>query len=203
MFRHMGIDGGTRRGASLPPCTPPPCMAAVVASSFAPAVSKLTQHIQTGSEEQERREPMEVKCTVDFGDIEAKLKELGPKLARKALRKAVKNVGDMWVAEAKSRVPVDQGDLKDSIAAVVRTKAYQDHGEAKVSVGPCYGVKDTQRQEGDGSQQPAVYGMFVELGTKKTHAEPYLRPAFDATAEKAVQLLADSLRDDLDDVVRS
>ena len=146
---------------------------------------------------------MEVKCTVDFGGIEEKLQELGPKLARKALRKAVGQVGDMWVREMKSRVPVDSGDLRESIDKLVSTKKGKGGAasSAKVSVGPMFDTNDTN--VGDSTQQPAVYGLFVEFGTKTTHAEPWMRPTFDATAEKAVQLLADVLREDLDDVVKS
>jgi hypothetical protein len=53
---------------------------------------------------------MDVKVKVDFGDIPEKLEQLGPKLARKALRKGVAAVGDMWVSEMKAKVPVLSGD---------------------------------------------------------------------------------------------
>ena len=145
---------------------------------------------------------MEVKCTVDFGGIEEALQQLGPKLARKALRKAVGKVGDMWVSEMQSRVPVDTGDLRDSIAAKVTTKTGKggDVSTAKVTVGPSFDT--TNRNIGDSTQQPGVYGLFVEFGTKNAKAEPFMRPTFDSTAEKAVQLLADVLRDDLEDVAK-
>lgn len=59
--------------------------------------------------------------------------------------------------EAKQNAPVDTGDMRDSIAAEQTGPA-----EAKVEVGE-------------------FYGHFVELGTRKMAARPFLVPA----AEKA------------------
>jgi hypothetical protein len=58
---------------------------------------------------------MEVKVKVNFGGIPEKLEQLAPKLARKALRRAVSKAGDLWVSEMKAKVPVDSGDLRDAI----------------------------------------------------------------------------------------
>jgi HK97 gp10 family phage protein len=143
---------------------------------------------------------MDVTATIDFTDVVAKLNEIGPKLARQALRKAVRASGDMWVEEMKGRVPVDTGNLRDSIRAKVRTKKLSGGVEAKVSVGPAFGTVD--RKPGDGSQQPGVYGMFVELGTEKMVPRPYMRPTFDTTKDKAVEVFADTLRDELEDIVK-
>ena len=143
---------------------------------------------------------MKVDVTVDFGDVAEKLKELGPKLARKALRRAVSKVGDLWVSEAKSRVHIDSGDLRDSIAKKVSTSKKANALSATVTVGPMFDTKS--RKPGDSSQSPAVYGLFEEFGTKKMPPAPWLRPTFDATADKAVQLVADTLADDLVDVVK-
>jgi HK97 gp10 family phage protein len=144
---------------------------------------------------------MEVKVDVRLNGIEEKLRDLGPKLARKALRRAVGKVGDMWVSEMKAKVPVESGDLRDSINKKVTTSKKGNAGSATVSVGPMWDSKS--RSPGDSSQQPAVYGMILEFGSKKMTAKPWMRPVFDATANKAVQLLADTLKEDLEDVVKS
>jgi hypothetical protein len=65
---------------------------------------------------------MKIECKVDLSGLEGRLIELGPKLARKGMRKALSQVGKFWVGEVKSRVPVDLGDLKDSVIARVSTK---------------------------------------------------------------------------------
>ncbi len=144
---------------------------------------------------------MEVKVEVRLNGIGEKLRDLGPKLARKALRRAVGKVGDMWIAEMKAKVPTDTGNLRESINKKIVTSKRGNDLSAKVSVGPTYDTKS--RKPGDSSQQPGTYGLFVELGTKSMSPSPFMRPVFDATADKAVEILADTLREDLDDVVRS
>ena len=134
---------------------------------------------------------MKIECKVDLSGFEGKLIELGPKLARKGMRKALTQVGKFWVGEVKSRVPVDSGDLKDSVIARVSTKKGGNAG--RVSVGPGY--------SGKGKQDPGVYGMFVEFPMKnrpKYPTQPFMRPTFDATAEKAMQLFADTLKESLE-----
>lgn len=145
-----------------------------------------------------------VECRVDLDGLEDKLKELGPKLARKALRKAVKSAAEYWASEMKSRVPVDTGNLRESIGIKVQTGTDAGHGFAKVSVGPMFNTADLVKGEekGDSSRNPGVYGMFVEFGTKDAHPEPYMRPTFDATADQVVNQFINVLRDDLESIVK-
>jgi HK97 gp10 family phage protein len=146
---------------------------------------------------------MEVKVDVRLNGIGEKLRDLGPKLARKALRRAVGKVGDMWTAEMKAKVPVESGDLRDAITKKVSTWKQGNAISAKVAVGPAWDAKKKKSGDPNSDQQPAVYGMILELGSKKMPPHPWMRPVFDSTADKAVQLLADTLKEDLDDVVRS
>jgi HK97 gp10 family phage protein len=151
-----------------------------------------------------RKSPkMEVSCNVNLNGLEEKLQELGPKFAKKALRKALAASGDYWVAEMKARVPVDSGDLRESIDKKIKMKRGKGGApsSATVSVGPTFGK--TPRQPGDGSQQPGVYGMFEEFGTKRQSPQPFVRPTFDATADQVVSIFVDVLRGDLEDVAKS
>ena len=143
---------------------------------------------------------MEVKVSVDFGGIPEKLEQLAPKLARTALRRAVSKAGDLWVSEMKAKVPVDSGDLRDAIKKKVTTTKRGNAISAKVSVGAAW---DGKSRKADSDQQPAVYGMILEFGSKKMVSKPWMRPVFDATASTVVEIVADTLREDLDDVVRS
>lgn len=139
---------------------------------------------------------MQVTCTVSLNGLEGKLNELGPKLARSHLRKALKAAAEIWVVDAKSRVPVDTGDLRDSIRSLVVTSASQEMGKA--SVGPCMSP-ELKKSGGDTSQDPGVYGRFVELGldSRKMKRTPFLRPAYDskgdAVVAKFVEVLAEGL----------
>lgn len=134
-----------------------------------------------------------------------KMLSIEPKIARKLLRKSLKNVGAFWVDAVKSHVPVLRGDLKDSIIAKVSTRK----GKAEtsglptgiVTVGPGYGVK---RSDNKKSVPPGVYGMWVEFGlhAKRYKKEPFMRPAFDSTGQQAVDVFADTLRNGLEDALK-
>jgi len=47
----------------------------------------------------------------------------------------------------------------------------------------------------------AFYGRYVEFGTKKMAAKPFMRPAFESQKENAVNQFAESLRTSLPDAV--
>jgi HK97 gp10 family phage protein len=131
-----------------------------------------------------------------------KMHDLGPKLARKGLRKALNAVGSYWIPEVKSRVPVLSGDLRNSIIKAVKTKK-DKNGEVSgtVWVGP---AMNAQRTDDRDSVGPGIYGMWVEFGLKRKSypAHPFMRPTLDATGDKAVQLFADTLKDVLEDIAK-
>jgi HK97 gp10 family phage protein len=132
------------------------------------------------------------------------LGEIGPKLARRSLRKALNAVGDYWVPEVQSRTPDVDGALRDSIAKKVTTRAVgKDSGDltGTVEVGPELHAK---RRDNKKSVGPGIYGMWVEfsLKTRKYLAHPFMRPTFDATADKAVEIFAKTLQDELEDAVK-
>lgn len=75
---------------------------------------------------------------------------------REAVSQIVRSTAFAIEADAKSRAPVDTGFLRNSIKATI------EQGEivAKVVVG-------------------ADYGRFVEYGTRRAGAQPFLRPAVE------------------------
>lgn len=51
------------------------------------------------------------------------------------------------------------------------------------------------------SYKPIVYwGAFVEMGTEKMSARPFLRPAFDQAGDKPINIFARSLKRDIDKI---
>jgi HK97 gp10 family phage protein len=136
---------------------------------------------------------MEVKVDVRLNGIEEKLEQLGPKLAKSHLRKALRDAAKIWEVEAKARAPVDSGDLRESISTVVKMSPKQDRGSARV--GPTF--DKTVPKGGDQSQSPGVYGLIVEFGNKRQAAQPFLRNTFDsksqAVLDKFVAVLSDGL----------
>ena len=89
-----------------------------------------------------------VAATLTHNDL-PRLRGLVRQRAGQAVRKAASDIE----AGAKDRAPVDTGALKNSIQA-------KSTGELSAEIGP--GVD---------------YGIYVELGTHKAAAQPYLVPA--------------------------
>jgi HK97 gp10 family phage protein len=117
-----------------------------------------------------------------------KLDALGPKLAGKIGRRALREGAKIFQQQAKANAPVKDGLLKGSI----RVRAGK-----RSRTGISYLV-----QTGEGFfKGETFYGAFVELGHKagsrklgddraKVEARPFLRPAFDqkkAAAQRAVE----------------
>jgi HK97 gp10 family phage protein len=131
-----------------------------------------------------------------------KMRQLGPRLARKGLRKALNKVGNFWVPEMKSRVPVDTGSLRDSIVKAVKTKKDKD-GEISgtVWVGP---AMSAPRRDDKDSVGPGIFGMWVEFGLKrkKYPAQPFARPVLDVTGDKAVKIFSDTLKEVLEEIAK-
>lgn len=73
---------------------------------------------------------------------------------------------------ARERVPVDSGDLRDSIATT------------RVALG------DYRVEAGAGG---AFYGFLVEFGTSKTPARPFMVPAAEAVAPRVREIGAAAL----------
>lgn len=74
--------------------------------------------------------------------------------------------------QAKARVPVSTGKLRDSIVGVVEIKARGDIVEGIVGV-----------------VAKEFYGYFIEMGTSKMPAHPFLRPAVYENAKEIVRIL--------------
>ena len=141
-----------------------------------------------------------VKVNLDGAD--RKLMSLEPKIQRSLMRTALKAVGVYWVEVVKSRVPVLIGDLKNSIISRVRTrKSSRGTVVGEVQVGPGTVPRTDNHRNSVG---PSIYASWVEFGlkTKEYPKQPFMRPAFDATAEKAIELFADTLREGLADALK-
>ena len=129
-----------------------------------------------------------------FKELAAAMRELGPRVARNALRSAVSNGAAVIRDEAKVLAPMSvpgeksakqspPGTLKRAIA-IKRDRDSRDVFAAKYSVfvrsaGNAKGVKAYGRLD-------AFYAKFLEFGTSKMAARPFLRPALDHKKEAAV-----------------
>lgn len=79
--------------------------------------------------------------------------------------------------QAKGKAPVARGVLRDEIDYRVATEGNDVVGYVGVKKG-----------KGD---RDAFYGIFIEAGTVKAQASPFLRPAVFGNADQIVKLIAE------------
>ena len=123
-------------------------------------------------------------------ELEKKLKELGAKAERKAYNQALRAGCKPIQAAAKSKVPVDSGDLKRSIKVRAGKRR---RGMREVAV-----QTDQGWYQGD-----TFYGAFLEFGhflgkrgsDDRTWVppKPFMRPAWDEQQGNALRIVMDKL----------
>ncbi|MDU7250842.1 MAG: HK97 gp10 family phage protein [Clostridium sp.] len=93
---------------------------------------------------------------------------------------ALKKAGELIVEEAKNNVPVKTEKLKKGLkVSGVRKKG----GNKFVLAGI---------QKGDNSK--IFYGKFLEFGTSKMKAQPFMGPAYESKKEEAKEIIKDELK---------
>lgn len=123
-----------------------------------------------------------------------------------ALRTALRPVRDL----ARQRCPVsskeidpylEPGLLKKSIAVKIAPQrgAYPS-GKVIGYVGPQRGMRrqaGTRRTGKSWYQNPAKYAHLIEKGTRRSKAQSFLRAAWDALHDQAIQAFKDKIRADI------
>lgn len=118
------------------------------------------------------------------------LKSLDPKVAKPAMRKAMRKGCKVFQKQAQSLCPVRTGALRDSL--VVRAgKRSRRFFSVNVTTG-----NDKDRQ----FSGETFYGAFVEMGTSKRPATPFLRPAFDEKQAQVQDIVRNELANALNGV---
>ncbi|AUN10435.1 hypothetical protein RSJ21_09410 [Clostridium botulinum] len=108
-----------------------------------------------------------------------KVEDMG-KAGTRIENKALKKAGELIVEEAKNNVPVKTEKLKKGLkVSGVRKKG----GNKFVLAGI---------QKGDNSK--IFYGKFLEFGTSKMKARPFMGPAYESKKNEAKEVIKDELR---------
>jgi HK97 gp10 family phage protein len=126
-------------------------------------------------------------------EIVARLDALPSEIAggnKSPLLVTLRRMASKIAKDAQSRVPVKTGTLKDNIIASRVPKRRRANGEEAVEVTVRYkakGYKDNARNRKLGrvggdykNYGPLFYAKFLEFGTSKMQARPFLTSAFEA-----------------------
>lgn len=123
-----------------------------------------------------------ISASFDFSKIAAKLDKI-TQAAGKAMRPAAQAGAQVFYAEVKQRVPVSakphKSGKKTYSPGTLRKAVYQAYADKESG-----DSKATYRVSWNKSH--AFYGRFLEFGTSKMAAKPFLRPAYDAARAKAM-----------------
>lgn len=105
-----------------------------------------------------------------------------PQIAKDEIKKALEQSANEIVAMMRNLVPVDEGDLRDSIGWT-----YGDVPKGSISLGSVRASELT----GDltitiyAGNSKAFYARWVEFGTQKMQAQPFFYPAYRALRRRA------------------
>jgi HK97 gp10 family phage protein len=119
-------------------------------------------------------------------ELRARLLELPKELQKGPLRSAVSAGAKVVQDKAKELAPLDEGTLKRSIYRT-RSRSLSSAVQETHVVGVRYGRQYRRRG------QDAWYWRFLEFGTSKLAARPFLRPAFDQMKVEAVMEIKNKL----------
>lgn len=108
-------------------------------------------------------------------ELDRALQELAWPASRRALRKGMRQGANIVRDEVRNKAPVRTGNLKRSIRTRERR---EENGWMRFAV-------EVRRR--------AFYGRFLEYGTSKMTAKPFIRPAASEKADVAVEHMRDAL----------
>lgn len=135
-----------------------------------------------------------VSATFDLAALQeliATLQDLGDVDKSNVLSEMVRVGAQPIVDSIKSFVPVDNGNLRASISAVVRKRKRK--GTAFAVIGPRHGTYG--RTDGANASQPSRYAHLVEFGFvhaksgKRVSAKPFMRPGTTGGTPDATTLM--------------
>ena len=132
------------------------------------------------------------------GGILDMLDKLPAEIHAKAIRPAAQAGAQVLYDEVKMRAPMSSAPHKSG-------KQTYSPGNLKAAIYQAYSPESSQ----DGAhvyhvswnKQKAFYGQFIEYGTVKMAARPFLRPAYDAKKQAALDAAETVLGQKLDEVL--
>ena len=115
-------------------------------------------------------------------EILNKLQQMGANISRLE-NKALRNAAEPVLEDAKANVPVRTGKLKKGLKI---TNVKKKEGVKYILVGV---------DRGDNSE--IFYSKFIEFGTSKMSARPFLQPAYEKNKDNIQKTIANTLKEGL------
>jgi len=115
-----------------------------------------------------------ISSNIDSAKLIKALNQFPTNIQKNVMNGAVRAGANVIGNKAKTLVPKDTGTLRKSLGTTKRKS--KDKAKIHFSVSPRVGGKNS-----------GWYGRFVEFGTSKMTAKPFLRPAFEMTEKEALE----------------
>jgi HK97 gp10 family phage protein len=137
----------------------------------------------------------EIQNITGLKELQAALTALPERIAKNVLRGAVNAGATVVREEAKARAPVSSGPVSKGHPppGTLKRALYQKQIPEKSSaVLQTYFVGVRQGKSAKKTKKgviDAYYARFIEFGTSKMAAHPFMRPAFEAKKDAAVQAI--------------
>lgn len=132
---------------------------------------------------------MRVSARVDGADqIRRRLAAVARSVDHGKAVRALTAGGEIIAEEARARVDVRKGDLRDSIVVGETAKYAEDDPQPHVFVGP--------------SEEMGDRGSWEEEGTIKQAADPFLRPALETAGADALRAVGEALAGEIEGAAR-
>jgi len=127
-----------------------------------------------------------------------KMRELSPKLQKKGLVTAVRKGANIVRDDARNRAKqFDDPSTPKPIWKEIVSKVNGRRGRQEGGVVMQVGIRGGARKSGDN----VFYWRFLEFGTEKMAARPFMRPALESKAEAATDAIVTELNRQLDEVL--
>lgn len=125
---------------------------------------------------------------------------LAANVQRNALRKAVSSGAAIIRNEARAIAPVDTGEMRRDVQ--MKRERTADSQIATYAVYVRSGKKSRLAGKARGVERDSFYWRFVEFGTSKMAARPFMRPAFEAKKNEAAEMIRDTLRQRIAEITK-
>ena len=148
-------------------------------------------------------------------ELDLALSQLPKATARNVLLRTLKKAGEPIAAAARAAAPVDDGNLRDSIAVSPKVKNRVGMSEFASAMRAGLGasaarsaLRDARRSAGGGSfaemyvgpskkKDALVYAHMQEFGTSKHPPHPFMRPAWDGEKDHALSIIRRELGNEI------